>query len=246
ETLQIEESLEKLYMFFKPNHIIDKSIPGTVADFVENKINRFEELVIKSEHRTVFDIFSKGHLDASFENDLLSVLKEINSQDPSVIKKNVAVLRQIFEVGVLNKVVDVLREVTDIEKVEKQIPKDFDKNYKKYIMSMLTHKEEGNLHPTYILRFLNGTTDKKQKFKPQTKEYFSDSNFLLSDSYLRIISDRIWKVSSEIAHGGKSRNKSRRYKPTRYTLPILVNILLDFLIWFGDFMDKHSHNTERK
>lgn len=110
ETLQIEESLEKLYMFFKPDHIIDKSIPETVADFVENKINRFEELVIKSEHRAIFDIFSKGYLDASFENDLLSVLKEINSQDQSIIKKNVALLRQVFEVGILNKVVDVLRK----------------------------------------------------------------------------------------------------------------------------------------
>ncbi|MFQ5750782.1 MAG: hypothetical protein ACE5HI_02195, partial [bacterium] len=234
DTLQFEEFLKEQFIPFNPNHIIDKSIPKAVTDFVENKINKFEELVIKSEHRAVFDIFSKGHLDASFENDLLSVLKEINSQDPSIIKKNVSLLRQVFEVGVLNKVVDVLRRITDVEEIKEQIPKDYDyqKKYKNYVIGLLDDKEEGNPKIREILTFLNGTTEKKRPFKPFTREHISDSNYSLSNSF--------WKVSSEIAHGGKSQNKSVGYKPTRYTLPILVNMLLDFLIWFGDFMDKHK------
>lgn len=211
DTLQFQEFLQEQLISFKPDHIIDKSIPETVADFVENKINKFEELVIKSEHREVFEIFSKGYLDANFENDLLSILKQLDSHDTSEIKKNVNLLREIFQ--------ETLRKIAEQEKIQKAMPKEF--------------YQVGNPDIPKILTFLNGTTEKDYPWKPTTKEHFSYCSYLLSFF-------GFWKVCSEIAHGGKSGSKSFRYKPTRYTLPILVNTLLDFLIWFGDFMDKES------
>lgn len=211
EKLEIEKSLQKLFMFFPENHIIDKSDSKGVEDFIENKINKFEDLVIKSNHREVFEVFSKGYLDAGFEKDLLSVLKVINLQDLSKIKGSVSLLRNIFE--------EILRKVIEVKKIKKEMPKEF--------------YESGNPDIYKILIFLNGTSTYDNNWNPTTTEYFSNSHYLLSHYGL-------WKVCSEIGHGGKSGKRTKKYIPTRYSLLIFVNIMMDFLIWFGDFMDKYK------
>lgn len=240
QPLSIEESLGELLLIFdKKNHVIEKNIDKEI-DFIENRINKFDELVIKSSHRAVFEVFQKGYLNKSYENDLLSILKVLNTNDPSERKKCIGLLRQIFEDGVLRKVVEVLRKTVNIEQLITKLPEDNDK-FNSYIISLLGDESVGNLDPIKILTFLNGTPEKKRPYKANTEEYFSDTNFLLEDSYYRIVTNRFWKICSEISHGGKSENKSTNYKITPYTLPILTNILLDFIIWFKSFMDKHYH-----
>lgn len=207
ESLQIREQLKNFLMFFPTDHIIQK-ITKQEDNFIVDKINKFPELVIKSEHREVFEVFSKGYLDTSFEKDLLSVLKVINLQDLSKIKGSVSLLRNIFE--------EILRKVIEVKKIRKEMPKEF--------------YESGNPDISKILTFLNGTPTYDNNWNPTTTEYFSNSHYLLSHYGL-------WKVSSEIGHGGKSGKRTIKYIPTRYSLLILVNIMMDFLIWFGDFMD---------
>ena len=121
EPLTIEESLGKLLLLFdSENHVIAKGSEQQ-KEFIETKINKFEELVIKSEHRQVFEIFSKSYLKKSFEKDLLSVLKVVNTHDSSEIKKSVSLLRQICEVGILGKIVEVLRKIVKVKEVKKRI-----------------------------------------------------------------------------------------------------------------------------
>lgn len=245
EKLEIEKSLQKLFMFFPKYHIIDKSDSKGVEDFIENKINKFEDLVIKSNHREVFEVFSKGYLDAGFEKDLLSVLKVVNLQDLSKIKGSVSLLRNIFE-EILNKTVDVLKKIVNLKtlKIPKRLVPDknkpgqkYDQNqdYRDYISKLLQNQIIGNLDIRYILRFLSGSD-----YNHSTSDYFSNVNFQLSNFYYKIVGDKIWGVTSEIIHGGKSGSATVKYNLTRYTLAILINILLDFLIWFGDFMDKQT------
>ncbi len=241
QPLSIEESLGELLLIFdKKNHVIEKN-SGKENDFIKNRINKFNELVIKSSHSAVFEVFQKGYLNRSYENDLLSILKVLNTNDPSEKKKCIGLLRQIFEDGVLRKVVEVLRKTVNIEQLKTKLPEDNDKSkdFKSYIISLLSDQSVGNLEPIKILTFLNGTPNRFYPFKTNTEEYFSYTNFLLEDSYYRIVTDRFWKICSEISHGGKSENKSMNYRITPYTLPILTNILLDFIIWFKSFMDKH-------
>ena len=159
EPKTVQESLGKLHLLFdSENHVIEKGSEQQ-KEFIETKINKFEDLVIKSEHRQVFEIFSKGYLKKSFEKDLLSVLKVVNTHDQSEIKKSVSLLRQIFEVGILGKIVEVLRKIVKIEDIKKQIPDDYDKknNFKAYIVDLLLAKSGGNLKPRYILKFLAGS-----------------------------------------------------------------------------------------
>jgi len=87
------------------------------------------------------------------------------------------------------------------------------------------------------LDLLNGTPENKNPFKPTKQEYFSNSHNLLSKF-------GFWKVASEVGHGGKSVNRKIKYLPTKYTLPILTNILMDFLIWYGDFMDTEKYQRQ--
>ena len=161
-------------------------------------------------------------------------MKEIEIQDQTKIKKNICMLRQIFEAGILEKVVTVLKDITDINKIKKDIPdKYWEKaEYKKYILDLLSSDFNRNLEPPKILTFLNGTTENKYPYKQYTEPHFSNLNHSLTHSYLRIISDKFWKASSEVVHG---------QKVTTYTLPILINMLLDFLIWFGRWMDKQKN-----
>ena len=170
-------------------------------------------MVIKSNHREVFEVFSKGYLDAGFEKDLLSVLKVMNGHDTSEIKKSINLLREIFQ--------EILRRVIEVKKIKikKEMPKEF--------------YESGNLDIFKILNFLNGTPTKDNDWNPTTTEYFSNSHYLLSHFGL-------WKVCSEIGHGGKYGKRTIKYITTKYSLLILVNIMMDFLIWFGDFMDKYK------
>ena len=245
ESLQIREHLKNFLMFFPPDHIIEKTNKVQEDNFIDNKINKFQELVIKSNHREVFEVFSKGYLDAGFEKDLLSVLKVVNLQDLSKIKGSVSLLRNIFE-EILNKTVDVLKKIVNLKtlKIPKRLVPDknkpgqkYDQNqdYRDYISKLLQNQIIGNLDIRYILRFLSGSD-----YNHSTSDYFSNVNFQLSNFYYKIVGDKIWGVTSEIIHGGKSGSATVKYNLTRYTLAILINILLDFLIWFGDFMDKQT------
>lgn len=210
-SLTIKESLNKLFNFFPPNHIILKDKSENLANFIEDKINRFEELIIKSEHKKVFEIFQKGYLPANFEDTLLSVLKDINTTDRSNIEGYICNLRTLFQ--------EIVRKIIEIDKIKNELPSGY--------------YESGNLKIPQILDFLNGTPESSYPFCCSTEEYFSNSHNLLSKF-------GFWKVASEIGHGGKSENRKIKYLPTKYTLPILTNIIMDFLIWFGDFMDRQK------
>ncbi|MFH2026862.1 MAG: hypothetical protein ABIK30_13780 [bacterium] len=212
--LTIEESLNKLFNFFPSDHIILKDKSENIANFIEKNINQFEDLIIKSEHKKVFEVFQKGHLATNYEEDLLSVLKGINTTDSSEIKGSIGILRIIFQ--------EIVKKIIETDRISKELPK-----------SLSDKCKSGNLPIPEILDFLNGTPEYSNQFNCTTTEYFSNSHNLLSKF-------GFWKVCSEIAHGGKSGNRKIKYIPTKYTLPILINILMDFMIWFGGFMDKYK------
>ncbi|RKY53096.1 MAG: hypothetical protein DRP89_06700, partial [Candidatus Neomarinimicrobiota bacterium] len=117
---------------------------------------------------------------------------------------------------------EIVRKIIEIDKIKNEIPK-----------SLSDKCKSGNLSIPEILYFLNGTPEYSHQFNCTTTEYFSNSHNLLSKF-------GFWKVASEICHGGKSENRKIKYLPTKYTLPILTNIIMDFLIWFGDFMDRQK------
>ena len=158
----------------------------------------------------MFEVFQKGYLSANFEETLLAILKNVNTTDRSNIEGYICNLRNIFQ--------EILRKIVEIDKIKNVIPQEY--------------YTSGNLDVPNILDFLNGNLGKKRQYKPIKPEYFSNSHNLLSKF-------GFWKVCSEIAHGGKSGNREIKYIPTKYTLPILTNILMDFMIWFGSFMDKY-------
>ena len=210
--LEIKRSLKKLFFLFDiENHLIEKDQEGKINSFIENKINQYQDLVIKFEHKKVFEVFNKGYLSTNFEDTLLSVLNNVNTTDRLNIEGYICNLRTLFQ--------EIVRKIIEIDKIKKKIPSEY--------------YESGNLKIPQILDFLNGTPDHSNQFNCTTKEYFSNSHYLLSNF-------GFWKVASEVGHGGKSENRKIKYLPTKYTLPILTNIIMDFLIWFGDFMDRQK------
>lgn len=212
--LTIEESLNKLFNFFPPDHIILKDEPENLANFIDKNINQFEELIIKSEHKKVFEVFQKGYLSTDFENTLIEILKNINTTDRSNIEGYICNLRNIFQ--------EIVRNIIKTDKISNELPSEY--------------YESGNLKIPQILDFLNGTPESSYPFCCSKEEYFSNSHNLLSKF-------GFWKVASEIAHGGKSGNREKKYLTTKYTLPILSNILMDFMIWFAGFMDKYKNEA---
>lgn len=213
QPMTIKDSLGKLLLLFdQKNHVIEKG-GAQINDFIENKINKFEELVIKSKHREVFEIFNKGYLNISYENNLLEVLKNVNTRDRTKIEGYVCNLRNIFQ--------EMLRKISGKEKINRDMPENYYKG--------------GNLKPGSILWFLSGSPkySETKKIKETTSdEFISNSTYSFCDSF--------WTVCSEISHGGKSENRNIQYLSTQYTLPALVNVLLDFLVWFDAFMDKNK------
>jgi len=215
-SLTIEDSLSKLFNFFPRDHIILKDKQENLANFIEEKINQFEELIIKSEHKKVFEVFQKGYLSTDFEDTLIKILKDINTTDRSNIEGHICNLRTLFQ--------EILRKITEIEIIRKDMPDSFYKN--------------GNLKPGSIIWFIAGSPkydETKKVNKTYSIEYISNCIHSLCDCF--------WSVSSEIAHGGKSENRKIKYLSTKYTLPILTNILMDFMIWFAGFMDKYRNEA---
>ncbi len=179
----------------------------------------------------MFEIFSKGYLSVEFEDDLLKVLKkihilekEIYTPDMKEQKSYVLLLRQIFE-GVKIRVGEVLRDDGRISEEDiRKLPKAPKENYKGTLINVLVKKKqplEG--------KKATGTTDPLIWYLSQTDPSYS---FLLCESYYKILCDTFWGKSSQIVHGKT---------PTQYCLPILVNMLMDILTWFHDFMNRNSN-----
>lgn len=210
----IQESLGKLHLLFDTgNHVIEKGSEQQKA-FIEANINKFEELVIKSKHRQVFEIFSKGYLAANFENALIEVLKNINTKDKTKIEGYICNLRNVFQ--------EILRKIIEINEIAKAMPENYFK--------------AGNLKPGSILWFLAGSpkfNQTKELKETHSNEYISNCIYSFADCF--------WTVSSEILHGGKSENREKKYNLRHYTLPALANIVMDFQIWFKSFMDENNN-----
>jgi len=229
-TANNEAELAYQETFFKKENIIDKG--KGIDKFITNKINKFEDLVIKSENKEVFDAFK--YLTASHEEGLISIIKNLRLTDSVEITKQISFLRNLFQ-EILEKVVDTLKRIESWDLLKDKIPKS-DWNYS-FCENLFTNNSTGNLDVPKILSFLDGLTNKQgsgkdTKISMVTTQYFSHSTFLLCESF--------WKVSSENQHGGTSAPRPVKYNPSKYTLQILTNSMMDFLLWFGEFMDKYS------
>jgi len=95
-------------------------------------------------------------------------------------------------------------------------------------------KKGGNLNPKSLFEYLNGSVSFKTDFKPVSKEYFSQTHYNLSDC--------LWGSISEILHGGGNEYREYKYENSKYTPKIMLYTLMDFLLWYGDFMDKYKLN----
>lgn len=226
---EMKDPLEKLFMLFRHDRLVVKDSDD--EDTLIRKISRFEDAVIKSEHYKVFQIFSKGYLPVKpYEDDLLIVLKGMETTNMNEQRSLVACLRTIFE-GVKIRVGEVLRdEVIISEEDILRLPEDPDnrkynstlKRYKTTLKKMLV-KKTMPLDRT-------GTTSPLVWYLSHIDSSFS---YLHGESYYKILFDTFWDKSSAIVHGKT---------PTQYCLPVLVNMLMDILIWFHDFMSRNSHN----
>ncbi len=89
--------------------LFDKSTQEEeMLEYLLEEIGNAENTKIEKQFADVFEIFDKGYLDSTFRGHLIKLLKNSNSDNPTDIKTNLALLRnlqeQIFQT--INKQVD--------------------------------------------------------------------------------------------------------------------------------------------
>jgi len=78
--------------------LFDKSTQEEeMLEYLLKEIESAENTKIEKQFADIFDIFDKGFLDAVFKGHLLKLLKTSSSDDPTEIKKNLALLRSLQE-----------------------------------------------------------------------------------------------------------------------------------------------------
>ncbi|HLM02633.1 MAG TPA: hypothetical protein VK400_16385, partial [Pyrinomonadaceae bacterium] len=68
-----------------------------MLQYLLSEIENAENTKIEKKFADAFEVFEKGFLDSTFRGHLLKLLKTSNSDDPTEIKKNLALLRSLQE-----------------------------------------------------------------------------------------------------------------------------------------------------
>ena len=81
----------------RKGEVFDKSDEDKMLAHLFAEIINAENTKIEKQFADIFEIFDKNFLDAIFRGHLLKLLKTANSDDPTEIKKNLALLRSLQE-----------------------------------------------------------------------------------------------------------------------------------------------------
>lgn len=78
--------------------IFSKTAPKKeMFEYLKSQIERSGEIQIEKEYADIFELFEKGHLDATFRSELMTLLKEMQTEDERKIADNFAAIRRIKE-----------------------------------------------------------------------------------------------------------------------------------------------------
>ena len=189
--------------------IFSKTLPkDEMFQYLIAEIEDSENTKIEKEYADVFEIFDidKGYLDATFRAHLLKLLKTSNSDDPTEIKKNLALLRSLQEqiLQTLNK------------KDSQIIP---DQAAKPTVSFWKVHN-----HLSGNVRNVSSDRDKKD-FQPTTEVFQNDS--------IKNLSECIYKIASD---DGSHHPYENTPLPNKYTVQSLAFAFLEQLVWFKKLM----------
>ena len=187
--------------------IFSKTLPkDEMFQYLVSEIEISENTKIEKEYADVFEIFDKGYLDATFRAHLLKLLKTSNSDEPTEIKKNLALLRSLQE-----------QIFQTLNKKDNQIVPD--KAAKPKVRFWEVQKQlSGNL--------VNISSDRFNKdFQPTTEVFQNDS--------IKNLSECIYKIASD---DGSHNPYENTPLPNKYTVQSLKFAFLEQLIWFKKLM----------
>ncbi len=155
-SLKIERQKGKLF---------DKSTQEEeMLEHLLKEIENAENTKIEKQFVDVFEIFDKGYLDAIFRGHLYKLIKTSNSDDPTEIKKNLALLRSLQE----------------------QI---FQTLNKKDPVIVPDYAAKPNVSFWKVNKHLSGNKDKYNNYQPTTEVFQNSWVEFLSEGIYKIASD---------------------------------------------------------
>ena len=172
-----------------------KSQTDELFTFIRSETKKSPEMQIKNKHVKVFEIFESGYLLDNVELKLLSVIKSINDEDPSVIQANLSLMRTIIE-AVKDKLYAVDPNIS-----------------------------QPGTPAIAFLKNLAGNWDYSAK-RPTSNQYMP--------KYICDQMVTLYTIASETA------SHHSNLCPTKYTVKAMENSLLEFLLWFKNWMDDNN------
>lgn len=138
----------------------DESKSIRIFEFLKDKIENSEEW----KYRDVFEIFDENYLNSSFRGHFLKLLKTCNSDDPTEIKKNLALLRSLQE--------EIFQT---LNKKDPQIVPDY--------------ATKPNVSFWKVHKHLSGNKEKHNNYQPTTEVFQNNWIEYLSEVIYKIASD---------------------------------------------------------
>lgn len=149
----------------RKGEIFSKSLPkDEMFRYLLSEIENAENTKIEKRFPDVFEIFDKGYLDEIFRGHLFKLLKTSNSDDPTEIKKNLALLRSLQE----------------------QILQTLNKKDNQIVPNSMC---QPNIAFRAVHRHLSGNKDRNRNYQPTTTVWQNNWIENLSQSIYNITSD---------------------------------------------------------
>jgi hypothetical protein len=187
--------------------LFDKSTQEEeMLEYLLSEINNAENTKIEKQFADVFEIFNKGYLDGIFRGHLLKLIKTSNSDDPTEIKKNLALLRSLQE-----------QILQTLNKKDNQIIPDYAAKPKVSFWKVQNHLS-GNTENVSLDRY-------KKDYQPTTEVFQNDS--------IKNLSECIYKIASD---DGSHHPYENTPLPSKYTVQSLTFAFLEQLLWFKKLM----------
>ncbi|MFD2670964.1 hypothetical protein [Marinicrinis sediminis] len=152
-----------------PQEKLYKKIPGDIEalfNYITQKGLELENIKIKNKYFNVFQIFERGHVDISIENELVNLIKNMHSDDLSQIKSNLVTIRRVQE--------SILQT---INKLDKSIVPDSCFKPNNDVKFWDAHKH------------LGGNKHRRNNHQPTQTEYYSGVIKVFSECVYKVSSD---------------------------------------------------------
>lgn len=152
-----------------PQEKLYKKIPGDIEallNYITQKGLELENIKIRNKYFEVFQIFERGHVDIFVENELISLIKNMYSDDISQIKSSLVAIRRIQE--------SILQTINKLDK--NMVPDN-------------CFKPNNDLKFWDAHKQLGGNKNKRNNYQPTQTEYYSGAIEAFSECIYKVASD---------------------------------------------------------